>query len=167
MIYTMKKFMLLAAMLLVFPSLGLAQDGVPSIKDSVNYYTNFFNESVVQAIELQQHLQKEKPGRDESYFCLELIANLEKSIDLAFNVRDLYFIYGRTMYCYAKDERKFVMDRVGNILVSLNAILQYRYFGLDAAELDPSGFAGQNAVKFQERLKNLIAYTEKSSAIFK
>lgn len=163
----MKKCCLLVALLFVFPSFCLAQEEAPSIKESVNYFTNFFNESVVQAIEIQQYLQKEKPGRDESFFCLELISNLEKSIDLAFNLRDLYFIYGRTMYCYAKEERKFVIDRIGNILVSLNSVLQTRYFGLDPAAQDPKSFAAQNAAKFEDRLKKLMAFAEKSSVIFK
>lgn len=163
----MKKLIpLIALIFFLSPLAAHSQEDAPNLKESINYFTNYFNESVVQAIEIQQYAQKEKLPRDEGFFYVELLAKLQTSINLAFNARDMYFLYGRTMYCYAKDERKFIQDRLENILVSLKNIQDTKYFGLDPAQESTTGNVSQNAAKFDDRLGKLMAFIEKSSAIF-
>ncbi len=164
----MKRFLPFVLVLFLAPQAAFGQQDVPNIKESVNYFTNYFNESVVQAIEIQQYLQKEKPGQAESFFLVELSSRIEKTIGVSFNLRDLYFLYGRTQYCYAVDERRFILERLRNMSATLQNICRASYFYGDGAIVEnKENQAYQWYAKFNERVEKLIGFIEKSSAIFK
>lgn len=164
----MKRFIPLVLVLFLVPHAAFGQQDVPNIKECVNYFTNYFNESVVQAIEIQQYLKKETLNQTDNFFYIELSSRIEKTIGLVFNLRDIYFLYGRTEYCYTIDERKFILERLHNITTTLQNIIGSKYFyDVEAFVQDKESQEFQTYSKFNERVEKLIGFIENSSAIFK
>jgi len=163
----MKRLIPLLLVLFLAPYAAFGQD-VPNVKESVNYFTNYFNESVVQAIEIQQYLKKEKPGQAENFFYVELSSRIEKTIGLAFNLRDIYFLYGKTQYCYTVDERRFILERLHSISGTLQNIRDGKYFyEIGPMVNDEKSQEYQAYSRFNERVGKLLDFINASSAIFK
>lgn len=123
--------LVLAAFLAVWapglPPAAQAQRGGPNIKESVNYFMNYFNESVVQLIRIQELTSSGALDRDALFFYFDLTTRIEKTLGLVFNLRDLYFLYGRTTYCFTKDEKRYLLDRIQNITEAIGKIRDMPY----------------------------------------
>ena len=104
-----------------------ASADAPNMRQSINYFMNYFNEAVVQAIKIKEYEDREgiaakHPFTDEFVFFQDLNSRIEKSLGLALNLCDLYYIYNKTTYCFTKDEKSYLYDRLDNIMEALQKI---------------------------------------------
>lgn len=167
----MKRYLALMAMLSVicFSHVALGQQqGAPNIKESTNYFTHYFNESVVQSIQIQELYKSEKIDGQGVIFYTDLNNRLEKTLALVLNLRDLYYLYGKTTYCFTKDERKYLLDRIASISDMLGKIAAIDF------DINPTGDEKDLRAKeceaiaaFRSRVERLVAFIETSLHIFK
>lgn len=104
----------------------------PNLRQSVTYFMNFFNESVVQAAKVTEILEKEKKQPNYPYtanyiFYTDLMHRIEKALDMTLNLCDLYHLYRKTTYCFTKDEKTYLFDRIDNILKVLQQLIDNPY----------------------------------------
>lgn len=167
----MKRCLLaLACVLFLAPVNGAWADS-PNMRQSINYFMNYFNEAVVQAIHVKEYEDREKirqkrPYTDEYIFFLDLIGRIEKTLGLSLNLCDIYYIYNKTTYCFTKDEKNYLFDRIDNILDTLQKIRDTPY-NVDPALLeDKTSKMHQNLVDFNDRVDKLQAFVKSSLVVF-
>lgn len=167
----MKKLSPLLAVLVLFafcsPFPAQAQNG-PSIKESINTFMTYFNETVVQSLRIQEILKDENLSDADSLFFFDLVSRLEKTLGLVLNLRDLYFLYGKTTYCFTKDERKYILDRIENINGTFKQLVENKYI-LTRQELEglKNDRRTENLGLFNDRVNRLRAFLEISQEIFR
>ncbi|MFZ5812461.1 MAG: hypothetical protein ACOY4F_10495 [Thermodesulfobacteriota bacterium] len=167
----MKKLSLLLAVLALFtfcsPFSAQAQNG-PGIKESINTFMTYFNETVVQSIRIQEILKDETLSDADSLFFFDLVTRLEKTLGLVLNLRDLYFLYGKTTYCFTKDERKYILDRIENISGAFKQIVENKYIvSRQEIEGHKNDRLTENLGLFNDRVNRLRAFLEISQEIFR
>ena len=167
----MKRFFAPLACLLCLALAAPATAETPNMRQSINYFMNYFNEAVVQAIQIKEYEDKEgltekRPYTDEFVFYQDLKARIEKSLGLALNLCDLYYIYNKTTYCFTKDEKNYLFDRLDNIMDALQKIKDTPYVGGDVALENKSGTAARQLAAFNERVDKLRAFVKSSLVVF-
>ncbi len=77
-------------------------------------------------------------------------------------------MYGKTTYCFTKDERKYILDRIENINSALKTIVENKYI-ISADELRgaQNDRRAENLVRFTDRVDRLRAFLETSLHIFR
>ncbi len=157
----------LALLLFCSPCPAQAQNA-PNIKESINTFMHYFNETVVQSIQIQEILKEDGLSDTDSLFFFDLTNRLDKTLGLVLNLRDLYFLYGKTTYCFTKDERKYILDRIENINSALKTIVENKYI-ISADELRgaQNDRRAENLVRFTDRVDRLRAFLETSLHIFR
>ena len=167
----MKRFFAPLACLVCLALAAPAAAETPNMRQSINYFMNYFNEAVIQAIQIKEHEDKEglaekRPYADEFVFYQDLKARIEKSLGLALNLCDLYYIYNKTTYCFTKDEKNYLFDRLDNIMDALQKIKDTPYVGGDVALENKSGTAARQLAAFNERVDKLRAFVKSSLVVF-
>ncbi len=167
----MKRLFLALACVLFWASAAVAQTDAPNIRQSINYFMNYFNESVIQAIHVKEHLQQEKlekkrPYTEEYVFFVDLNGRIEKTLGLALNLSDLYYLYNRTTYCFTKDEKAYLFDRIDNIRDALQKIVETPYNVEQKSLEDEKSLMRANLVEFNERVEKLRAFIKSSLGVF-
>ncbi|QLA21518.1 hypothetical protein [Desulfolutivibrio sulfoxidireducens] len=158
---------ILAFSLFCLPPEAQAQNA-PNIKESINTFMHYFNETVVQSLQVQEILKEEGLSDADTLFFFDLTSRLDKTLGFVMNLRDLYFLYGKTTYCFTKDERKYILDRIDNISGALKTIAENTYF-LDASDAQeaPDKRRAENMTRFKDRVDRLRAFIETSLHIFR
>lgn len=166
----MKKYLAMLALFLLaaFPPAAMAQGGAPNIKESTNSFTHYFNESVVQGIQIQELLKSKAIDGKDVIFYTDLANRLEKTLGLVLNLRDLYYLYGKTTYCFTKDERRYILDRIANISDMLKQIAANDFaINISGNEKDISARESEAMTVFRDRVDRLRQFIETSLHIFK
>ncbi len=143
----------------------------PNMRQSMNYFMNYFNEAVVQAIQIKEYENKEgieqkRPVTDEYLFFTDLKSRIEKTLGLALNLCDIYYIYNKTTYCFTKDEKNYIFDRIDNIMDTLQKIRETPY------SVDPSLLENKNSAayrhmgEFNDRIDKLRIFIKSSLVVF-
>jgi len=167
----MKRYIAVLACVLVFFSTAVARADTPNMRQSLNYFMNYFNEAVVQAIHIKEYQEKEKldkkrPYSDEYVFFADLNARIEKSLGLILNLCDIYYIYNKTTYCFTKDEKTYIFDRIDNIMDSLQKVTETPY-NIDKSLLeDKQSAVYQNMTAFNDRIGQLRTFIKSSLIVF-
>ncbi|EFL49136.1 conserved hypothetical protein [Solidesulfovibrio fructosivorans JJ]] len=167
----MKRCILALACFLMLAHATAAWADTPNIRQSINYFMNYFNEAVVQAIHLKEYEQREKLTRKRPYtqeyvFIQDMNARIEKTLGLALNLCDIYYIYNKTTYCFTKDEKNYLFDRIDNIMDTLQKITETP-FNIDQGMVDDKkSFVGKNVVEFNKRIQDLRAFIKTSLVVF-
>ncbi|KUG29057.1 hypothetical protein ASZ90_001050 [hydrocarbon metagenome] len=144
------------------------QQGTPNIKECTNYFMHYFNEAVVQGFQIQELLKSKTIDGKDVIFYIDLSNRLEKTLGLVLNLKDLYYLYGKTTYCFTKDEKKYLIDRITNISDLLNKITTNDFeINLSGDEKDIRARESDNIMRFRERVERLRAFIETSLPIFK
>ena len=143
----------------------------PNMRQSINYFMNYFNEAVVQAIHIKEYedqegLTEKRPFTDEYVFLQDVKARLEKSLGLALNLCDLYYIYNKTTYCFTKDEKNYVFDRLDNIMDTLQKIKDTPYPAGEGVLSDKSSVPARELAALNERIDKLRAFIKSSLVVF-
>lgn len=160
---------LVCVLLLAHAATGRAD--TPNIRQSINYFMNYFNEAVVQAIHLKEYEEKEqlrqkRPYTQEYIFVLDMTGRIEKTLGMVLNLCDIYYIYNKTTYCFTKYEKNYLFDRIDNIMDMLQKIKDTPY-DVDASLVeDKKGFAGKNVAEFNKRIEDLRAFIKSSLEVF-
>jgi methionine-rich copper-binding protein CopC len=142
--------------------------GSPNVKESINFFMHYFNEAVVQGIQIQELLKSNAIDGKDVIFYTDLANRLEKTLGLALNLRDLYYLYGKTTYCFTKDERKYLLDRIANISEMLTQITSSDFdINISGNEKDIRARENEAIAKFRGRVERLQAFIETSLHIFK
>ena len=167
----MKRFFAPLACLVCLALAAPAAAETPNMRQSINYFMNYFNEAVIQAIQIKEYEDKEglaekRPYADEFVFYQDLKARIEKSLGLALNLCDLYYIYNKTTYCFTKDEKNYLFDRLDNIMDALQKIKDTPYVGGDVALENKSGVPARQLAAFNERVDKLRAFVKSSLVVF-
>lgn len=167
----MKRCILALACVLVLVQAPAAWADTPNIRQSINYFMNYFNEAVVQAIHLKEYeekeqLHKKRPYTQEYIFFLDMTGRIEKTLGLVLNLCDMYYIYNKTTYCFTKYEKHYIFDRIDNIIDTLKKIKETPY-DVDASLVeDKKGIVGQNVAEFNKRIDELCAFVKTSLVVF-
>jgi len=166
----MKRLLASLACLLCLALAGTASADTPNIRQSINYFMNYFNEAVVQAIKIKEYedekgIATKRPFTDEFVFYQDMTGRIEKSLGLALNLCDLYYIYNKTTYCFTKDEKNYLFDRLDNILEALQKIRDTPYASTELLE-DKSSRAAKQLEEFNDRLDKLRAFVTSSLGVF-
>ena len=167
----MKRCILVLACVFVLLQATAARADTPNMRQSINYFMNYFNEAVVQAIHLKEYeekeqLRKKRPYTEEYIFFLDMTARIEKTIGLALNLCDIYYIYNKTTYCFTKYEKHYIFDRIDNIVDTLQKIKDTPY-AVDASLVaDKKGYVGSNVAEFNKRIDDLCAFVKTSLVVF-
>jgi hypothetical protein len=143
----------------------------PNMRQSINYFMNYFNEAVVQGIHIKEYQEKEKidqkrPYSEEYVFFADLNARIEKTLGLSLNLCDIYFIYNKTTYCFTKDEKSYLFDRIDNIVDTLGKIRDTKYNVSPALLEDKKSTVYANLVEFNERVDKLREFVKSSLGVF-
>ena len=167
----MKRFLAPLACLVCLALAAPAAAETPNMRQSINYFMNYFNEAVVQAIQIKEYEDKEglaekRPYAEEYIFFQDLKARIEKSLGLALNLCDLYYIYNKTTYCFTKDEKNYLFDRLDNIMDALQKIKETPYVGGEVALENKSGVPARELASFNERVDKLRAFVKSSLVVF-
>lgn len=150
---------------------GEVRADTPNTRQSINYFMNYFNEAVVQAIHIRELEEKgvfdpKRPYSQEYLFFLDLNGRIEKTLGLSLNLCDLYYIYNKTTYCFTKDEKNYLFDRIDNIMETLKKIQETPY-NVDAGLLeDKKSPVGQNLAEFNDRVEKLRTFVKSSLPVF-
>ncbi|WP_300159054.1 hypothetical protein [Solidesulfovibrio sp.] len=141
------------------------------MRQSINYFMNYFNEAVVQAIRIKEYEDNEgliqKRPYDQRYIALaDLTSRIEKTLGLALNLCDIYYIYNKTTYCFTKDEKTYLFDRIDNILDTLEKIKETPYNVDDALLGDKKSETAKNIAEFGDRIDKLRAFIKASLIVF-
>lgn len=167
----MSKYVFALAVLITigFSQNAFAQrQNVPNINESVDYFLHYFNESVVQGIQIQTLLKSTDIDGKDVIFYTDLANRLEKTLGLVLNLKDLYYLYGKTTYCFTKDERRYILDRIANTSQMLKQIAANDFeINLSGDEKDIRTRESQNIAAFRDRVDRLLAFLETSLHIFK
>jgi hypothetical protein len=167
----MKRCVCVLACLLLLASGTTALADAPNPRQSITYFMNFFNESVVQASTATDMLEKGKSDPGYPYcakylFYTELMNRIEKTMTLALNLCDIYHLYSKTTYCFTKDEKTYLFDRIDNILQVLQRLMENPYTtGDNFQEGDKEKINEQQSV-FNERVRKLRAFIRSSLPAF-
>ncbi len=167
----MKRFLTAAACVLMLASAAPSLAETPNMRQSINYFMNYFNEAVVQAIRIKEYEDNEnliqKRPYDQRYIALtDLTARIEKTLGLALNLCDIYYIYNKTTYCFTKDEKTYLFDRIDNILDTLEKIKETPYNVDDALLGDKKSETAKNIAEFGDRIDKLRAFIKSSLIVF-
>ncbi len=167
----MKSCLAALACVLCLALAGEVRADTPNMRQSINYFMNYFNEAVVQAIHIRELEEKgafdhKRPYSQEYLFFLDLNGRIEKTLGLSLNLCDLYYIYNKTTYCFTKDEKNYLFDRIDNIMETLKKIQETPY-GVDAGLLeDKKSPVGQNLAEFNDRVEKLRTFVKSSLPVF-
>ena len=157
--------------LVCFTGTAPASADAPQMRQSINYFMNYFNEAVVQAIKIKEYTDQEgiaakHPFTDEFVFFQDLNSRIEKSLGLALNLCDLYFIYNKTTYCFTKDEKNYLFDRLDNIMDALQKIRDAPYPPTGNLLENKSSVPAKQLAEFNERIDMLRAFIKSSLGVF-
>uniref|UniRef100_I2PXE2 Uncharacterized protein n=1 Tax=Desulfovibrio sp. U5L TaxID=596152 RepID=I2PXE2_9BACT len=167
----MKRCLVALTCVLLLAQAGQSWADTPNMRQSINYFMNYFNEAVVQAIHIreieeQDQLDQKRPYTQEYVFYSDLNARIEKTLGLALNLCDLYYIYNKTTYCFTKDEKNYLFDRIDNILDTLQKVKETPY-NVDASLFeDKKSPVGRNLAEFGDRIDKLRAFIKSSLVVF-
>jgi hypothetical protein len=168
----MKRFYaVLTACLLCLVLAAPATADTPNMRQSINYFMNYFNEAVVQAIQIKEIEDKEglaekRPFTEEFVFYQDLKARIEKTIGLALNLCDLYYIYNKTTYCFTKDEKNYLFDRLDNIMDALQKIRDTPYPAGETLLENKTASPARELAAFNARVDKLRAFVKSSLVVF-
>ena len=167
----MKRFLAALACLLCLAVAGAASADTPNMRQSINYFMNYFNEAVVQAIKIKEYedhegLAGKRPFSDEFVFFQDLNGRIEKSLGLALNLCDLYYIYNKTTYCFTKDEKNYLFDRLDNIMDTLQKIREAPYPAGANLQENKGSVPAKQLAEFNERVEKLRAFIKSSLGVF-
>lgn len=149
---------LVCTLMLAWASVARA-DG-PNLRQSVTYFMNFINECIVQDVNITNILEKEKKQSDFPYtaktvFYTDLKHRVELAMNLSLNLCDIYHIYQKTTYCFTKDEKTYLFDRIDNILKVFQQLIDNPYpQDKNIADADKAQMEQMRAA-FGERLRKL------------
>lgn len=167
----MKRFFSALCCALLLATAVPARADTPNMRQSLNYFMNYFNEAVVQAIRIKEfedsvNLAQKRPYTQEYVALTDLTSRLEKTLGLALNLCDIYYIYNKTTYCFTKDEKTYLFDRIDNILDTLDKIKATPY-NVDANLLDDKkSEVAKNVAEFGERIDKLRTFIKTSLVVF-
>lgn len=167
----MKRSLAALACLLCLALAGTASADTPNMRQSINYFMNYFNEAVVQAIKIkeiedQEGIAEKRPFTEEYVFYQDLKARLEKSLGLALNLCDLYYIYNKTTYCFTKDEKNYLFERIDNIMDTLLKIRDTPYAAAGDLLENKSSAPARHLAEFNERIDKLRTFVKSSLVVF-
>jgi hypothetical protein len=167
----MKRLLLALCCLLCLAFAANVRAETPNMRQSINYFMNYFNEAVVQGIHIKEYQEKEKidqkrPYSEEYVFFADLNARIEKTLGLSLNLCDIYFIYNKTTYCFTKDEKSYLFDRIDNIVDTLGKIRDTKYNVSTALLEDKKSAAYANLIEFNERVDKLREFVKSSLGVF-
>jgi len=167
----MKRCIAALSCVLLLATAAPALAETPNMRQSINYFMNYFNEAVVQAIHIKEYENKEelehkRPFTDEYLFFFDLKTRIEKTLGLALNLCDIYYIYNKTTYCFTKDEKNYLFDRIDNILDTLQKLRDTPY-NIDPALLEnKDSTAYRNMTEFNARVDALRTFIKSSLGVF-
>ena len=168
----MKRVLSLLSFVLCLALANAALADSPNMRQSINYFMNYFNESVVQAIHIKEAQEKQKidlkqPSYSEEYvFYADLTGRIEKTLGLALNLCDIYYIYNKTTYCFTKDEKRYLFDRIDNIMDALQQIRKDKYNVPEALLEDKKSKEYENLTEFNDRIDKLRSFIQSSLQVF-
>jgi hypothetical protein len=170
----MKRLVLALACLLGLAAVALAQtpDDFPNLRQSVNYFNNFTKDSAAMAAQIRETLEAEKqapgyPRTDNYVFYAALGERTERLIALTANLTDLYVLYNKTTYCYAKDEKNYLYARIDAIQIALQRLIDSPYvIDTTSSDGDKARMHDKLAL-FNQRVAQLRAFITKSLPAFK
>lgn len=124
----MKRLVLALACLLLLATGASAQDNSPSLRQSIDYFTNCMREFTALSLQNVEELKAEKQVSGSSMtenhiFYADLEQRTQRLLLLTANLMDLYILYNKTTYCYARDEKNYLFGRIGFILESLQRLV--------------------------------------------
>lgn len=167
----MKRFLSALCCVVMLASAVPAWADTPNMRQSLNYFMNYFNEAVVQAIRIKEHENSEKliqkrPYTQEYVALTDITARIEKTLGLALNLCDIYYIYNKTTYCFTKDEKTYLFDRIDNILDTLDKIKATPYNVDPSLISDKKSFVATNIAEFGDRIEKLRTFIKSSLVVF-
>jgi hypothetical protein len=156
---------LLCALVLLSGSNALAD--APNPRQSVTYFMAFFNECVVQAANIAEQMEKAKkekgyPFTPSYLFYFDLMGRLEKALTLTLNLCDIYHLYSKTTYCFTKDEKTYIFDRIDNIVKVLEQLGERSYVVDIAAQGPAKDKMIENRDLFAGRVRKLREFIKVS-----
>lgn len=159
----MKRALCLVVCVTLWAASAWAQDSGPNPSQSVTYYVNFIKETTTQLAQVHELLEQEKkapqyPYTDQYVFYSDLAARLDQTTTLLLDLCDLYYIYHRATYCFAKEEKNYLLSRVENTAGTLKN-LAGRPFVVDTTA-NEGGKAKMQAEKaaFADRMQRLLTF---------
>jgi hypothetical protein len=143
----------------------------PNIRQCINYFMNYYNETSVQAIRVGDYQEKEKinqtrPYTEEYVFFTDLSTRMEKSVVLALNLCDLYYIYNKATYCFTKDEKRYLLNRIDNITDALLKLRNAPYNVSPSLLEDKQSKVYETLTDFNARLDKLREFIKSSLVVF-
>ena len=167
----MKRFLAALVCLLCLALAVPASADTPNMRQSINYFMNYFNEAVVQAIKIKEYEDQEgtaakRPFTEEFVFFQDLNGRIEKSLGLALNLCDLYYIYNKTTYCFTKDEKNYLFDRLDNIMDTLQKIRETPYPAAGGLLDNKASVPARQLAEFNDRVEKLRAFIKSSLIVF-
>ncbi|WP_034641163.1 hypothetical protein [Desulfovibrio inopinatus] len=102
---------------------AVAQTSRPGIKESLAEFIVYANESLVQFGKAQERIHEFQPESMMFHYLDFLSGQLEKTVYIALNLHDLFYIYEKAEYCFTVDERRYITRRINTILNSLDKII--------------------------------------------
>lgn len=163
----MKRCAVVCVFVLLWSSLALAQDTGPNPRQSVAYCIAFMQENAKQLVKVNEAIAQEKndpkyPFTEKFFFYVDLANRIGQSNLLAQNLCDLYYIYHRTTYCFAKEEKGYLLSRLGNVSAALQTIIKRPFFPLVQAEQADKKTMQAEQDAFVQHVRQLIAFVKTS-----
>lgn len=167
----MKRLVLVLACLLPWATWASAQEEGPNLRQSINYFMTFFNESSTQASTIKELQNKEKQDPNHPYtetflYYTDLGDRIDRALGLALNLCDLYFIYYKATYCFAKDEKSYLLARIDNILSTLQQLIDRPFVVVTTSRDGAKAGMNDQEVVFLERVRKLRAFIKASLPAF-
>lgn len=168
---SMKRYVCACLCALVVLSGVDALADAPNPSQSVTYFMAFFNETVVQAArisELTVQAKKEKgyPYTPSYLFYSDLMGRVEKALTVTLNLCDIYHLYSKTTYCFTKDEKTYIFDRIDNIMKVLQQLADKPYVVSPPAQGAGRDKMLENQLAFTDRVHQLVTFVKNSLPAF-
>jgi len=158
----MKRCAVLCLCALLWASWAQAQNSGPNLRQSIVYFLNFRSEAQKELDQIKLLLERESkearhPYTEQYLLYTDLGARIEQAMALSLDLCDLYFIYSRATYCFAKEEKNYLLSRIDEISASLERLLDKPFVELkDVAPEDAAKMQGQRDA-FLNRVRQLRA----------
>ena len=168
----MKRLVCVLVCLLVLATGAMAQDDVPSLRQSTTYFSNFTKESSVLLAQVRESLDQARqaegaPRTDACLFYAELAERMERLMLLTANVNDFFVLYDKTTYCYGKQEKDYLYGRIASLQSELQRLIDAPY-AVDAGSLEgDKARMHDRQFLFAERVARLRAFIAASLAVFR
>jgi len=163
----MKRCAIFFVCALLWTTWAQAQDSGPNLRQSIVYFMTFFNESTTQLSRTKEFLEQEKKDPKHPYteaylLYTDLSDRIERSMTLSLDLCDLYFIYSRATYCFAKEEKSYLLSRIDSISSVLQQLIDKPFaVATDSRTGDKAKMQDEKAA-FLDRVQKLRALLKSS-----